>query len=254
MKYSTLVATGLLLADTTAARERLSITPNQVGLLARGVLEGALDTEHLDDYVTCTIGDGVKIGGDLELAMAEFKKKTLSGYANGIGDVGDALLELSDAIDLCESTPEKEDLKNLIAMIKSFKNPKTFIYHVGKDLIVNGIDILHQIENATTAFHAAQYEKAGQYLGDALAEALIGSIQEKFSTELRHSKNLDPAWIEAADIIEGVLKGAVQAEGLQNIESCVKDSEEIVGDVYHAVKDFEKKDKKDALAGLKLIA
>ena len=63
MKYT--LATALLLASTDA-----KLTPTQMGEIFEGVMIGALQTEDLGDFVTCTVTDGEKVTKDIEDAVA----------------------------------------------------------------------------------------------------------------------------------------------------------------------------------------
>jgi len=73
------------------------------------------------------------------------------------------------------------EIEKLVAMLKTFKSPISFAYHVGKDLIVNGIQIIKDIEGAVNAYEAKEYEVFGYDIGHALAAILIGneSIDEE---------------------------------------------------------------------------
>lgn len=56
---------------------------------------------------------------------------------------------------------------------------------------------------------------------------------------------------EVAQITEGILIGALNAEGLENIESCLVDAEHIFGDVKSAIGDFEERSASGTSKGLK---
>jgi hypothetical protein len=58
----------------------------------------------------------------------------------------------------------------------------------------------------------------------------------------------------AADIVEGFFKGAFDAEGFIDMDTCLSDSNTIVADATEAVEDFMKKDISDITAGLQKIA
>ena len=62
MKYS--LAASMLLASSSA-----KLTPTNVGQMFEGVMIGALQTEDLGDYVTCTVTDGEKVVKDIEDAV-----------------------------------------------------------------------------------------------------------------------------------------------------------------------------------------
>merc|ERR1719183_2522201 len=64
-----------------------------------------------------------------------------------------------------------------------------------------------------------------------------------------------PAWeAEAIAISKGFLEGALEAEGFDDIEHCIKDAESVITDAEAAIKDFEQKSAKGVLAGLKEVA
>lgn len=56
------------------------------------------------------------------------------------------------------------------------------------------------------------------------------------------------------DITEGVLKGALDAEGFTDIEHCIQDVETFVSDAETAIEDFEKKSAEGVIDGLKEVA
>jgi hypothetical protein len=58
---------------------------------------------------------------------------------------------------------------------------------------------------------------------------------------------------EVEDIIMGILYGAINAEGLENIEGCIKDTDSFFQDVLSAVQDFEKKSASGMSAGIKKL-
>jgi hypothetical protein len=59
---------------------------------------------------------------------------------------------------------------------------------------------------------------------------------------------------EVEDIVMGILYGAVNAEGLENIEGCIKDTDAFFQDILIAVEDFEKKSVSGMSAGIKMLA
>jgi len=54
-----------------------------------------------------------------------------------------------------------EAVENVVKMIKSFTSPWSFVFHVGKDIIVNGRNILNEIETCVTDYHNADYNGMG---------------------------------------------------------------------------------------------
>lgn len=135
-------------------------------------------------------------------------------------------------------------------MLRQFKTPMSFAYHVGKDILVNGKDIYGQIKDAISNYKAAKYEAFGEDIGDALALTLIGRNQLMAAQAVQASEAKATVG-EVAQITEGILIGAVNAEGLDNIEACLTDAEHVFGDVKAAVGDFEEKTASGTAQGLK---
>merc|ERR1712203_345510 len=84
----------------------------------------------------------------------------------GLKLVGEAVKELPDDIKACKAAVS--DVQALIGAIKSLTSPATYAYHVGKDLIVNGRDIYHEIYHAVDDYKAKQWTDFGIQLGTAL--------------------------------------------------------------------------------------
>ena len=77
------------------------VTPLEVGQIFEGVMIGALKTEDLGDFVTCTVTDGERVTQDIEDAVAQLKKHSMSGLATGLEDMADVLKTISEAIKTC---------------------------------------------------------------------------------------------------------------------------------------------------------
>jgi hypothetical protein len=68
----------------------------------------------------------------------------------------------------------KADWTKLEQMIAIFDSPTSFAYHVGKDLMVNGVDIYHEIDTAITDYKTALWYDFGVNIGKATAKTIIG--------------------------------------------------------------------------------
>jgi len=87
--------------------------------------------------------------------------------------IGEALESIPTAMTECKAG--ETEIKNLVDMIKNFKSPMSFAYHVGKDLLVNGVSIYHDIKGAINAYQAKEYEVFGYDIGHALSSIFIGT-------------------------------------------------------------------------------
>ena len=59
----------------------------------------------------------------------------------------------------CKSAEQdaKAEAEKIEAALALMKHPMQFAYHVGHDLVVNRVDIFHEVDTAVTAYKAAQY-------------------------------------------------------------------------------------------------
>ena len=59
-------------------------------------------------------------------------------------------------------------------MASIFTNPKQLAADVGRNLLINGVDIYHHIETGTTAQANGWYQAAGKNFGEAASLLLWG--------------------------------------------------------------------------------
>lgn len=76
-------------------------------------------------------------------------------------------------------------------MAAVFTNPWSFVYHVGHDLVVNGVQIFSEVEDSVSQYKAANYGAFGEDIGEALAKLLIGgAVQAQPGWELKQQNAL----------------------------------------------------------------
>ena len=83
---------GLFLASAQS-----KMTAAEVAQITEGVLTGALQTEDLNDYVSC-VKDSEKVITDIEDAVQNFEKKNISGVSKGLEEIADAITVISTAM------------------------------------------------------------------------------------------------------------------------------------------------------------
>jgi hypothetical protein len=66
-----------------------------------------------------------------------FEKKTSKSTLKALKKLGKVALVIPKAVLDCKAS--SSDLKNLTAAIDSMSNPVSFVYHIGKDIILNGV-------------------------------------------------------------------------------------------------------------------
>ena len=122
-----------------------SFDVKDAGLILEGVFIGALKAEGLDDITHC-FTDVEQFGEDVYDAIKDFKQGGFNGIKNGIEHVGQALIDVSKGFTDCSSIAK--DITKIEAMAEIFASPYTFAWHIGKDLVVNGVDIYRDINAA----------------------------------------------------------------------------------------------------------
>jgi hypothetical protein len=160
-----------------------------------GILLGAIDAEGFTDIASC-IKDAEEVFGDAKIAVNDFKKKDVSDVIAGIKEVAELMKVVHRGMSDCSSL--KADWEKLTKMIAIFDSPTSFAYHVGKDLLVNGVQIYDEVELAITDYENAKWGDFGYQIGQAAAKTLLGEEQlPLFATQNNKMKD--------AEIMQGVL-------------------------------------------------
>lgn len=203
----------------------------EVSQIVEGVILGALEQE------SSNVGDCLhnvqKTASDFQEAVNDFKTETISGVKNGIYKVGDIVQDVTDDLHSCEAVVT--DLKKLEKMAATFSNPFSFVYHVGKDLMVNGKNIYSDIDAAITDWESASYFSFGENVGKALALTLVGAEYQLYEEENSYGISASELASTLAGLLEGTLHKAVPSTDV-----CIGDAEKLVQEFKEVVTDFEK--------------
>ena len=164
------LATALLLANTSAKPVKSVVSDVALGI--EGFLEGALEAEGLTDIESC-IKDVETVVTDAEQTYKDCTVHDLSHKVKCTADLAKLAKAAKTSVSDCKGITA--DWQKLEDMIKIFSNPTAFAWHTLKDLIVNGVDIFHEVQAAMTAFKAKDWKNFGLNLGEASAKVLLGS-------------------------------------------------------------------------------
>jgi len=119
------------------------------GKVVVGILKGAIDAEGLDDIEMC-IHDSTTIVKDVSAAITDFKKKDATAILEGLKLLSEGVFKIRHALTDCRGV--EANFVKLEKLAAIFSNPASFAYHVGKDMIVNGVQIIHEVEDSETQF------------------------------------------------------------------------------------------------------
>lgn len=141
----------------------------------------------------------------------------------------------------------KADWAKLAKMVAIFENPTTFAYHVGKDLLINGVQIYGEVNTAISDYEKAQWGDFGYNIGEAAAKTLIGEIsQNQIAAQDMKMKD--------AQIMQGVLSAFGGKFDLYALLMCIYEEDQAALMFDVAVQSFEeaiaKKDPAEAIGGV----
>ena len=117
---------------------------------------------------------------------------------------------LPGALKQCKASVQS--IENVVKMIKSFTSPWSFIYHVGKDVIVNGKNIINEIETCVTDYRANNFNGMGYEIGEALYQIFIGE-------EMANYLQMTATETDIVDFFEGVCEGL--SINIPSLDTCV---------------------------------
>jgi hypothetical protein len=88
----------------------------------------------------------------VESAIKDFEDGGLSSTVAGIKELGAMVHDVENALDECEQI-SSDDWSKLNHAVHLFKHPVRFAFHVLKDIIHNGVQIYHDINDAIDNYH-----------------------------------------------------------------------------------------------------
>lgn len=215
-------ATYLLMAGASASQ--VKITKTEVVEIIGGIVLGAIKAEF-GDIATC-ITDSEHVYNDFETAVKDFEEGSASGVLSGLKEIAHSFKDIKTALTDCKAISIKDDLQKLEAMAEIFSSPTSFIYHVGKDLIVNHAQIYDDVKDAVDSYHGQKWFQFGEDLGDAAAKVLIGG----------DNLGVTP---KEKELSEGFLAGVFDVEHLENLKKCMKGEIALGKDLLDAIEDIK---------------
>ena len=143
--------------------------------IVEGLVKGAIKAENFKSFIQCG-ADLTDIKDDAEKVVADFKAGGAKNIFSGLETVADMLLWARETSVEC-NPHNSADWSKLEALANELKHPKTFVYNVGKNLILNGSEITGELEAAVLDFEQKDYKSFGFDLGEAVAKTLLGASQ-----------------------------------------------------------------------------
>jgi hypothetical protein len=142
--------------------------------IVEGFLKGAVEAEGLTDIEKC-IQDAEGVVQDAETAITDFEKKDLNDIVSGFKALADLVTKVKAGMQDCGHL--SDDMHKLETIIATYSSLPAFAWHVGKSLLVNGVEIYNDINSAITDYRASNWEKFGEDIGDASAKVFLGAVE-----------------------------------------------------------------------------
>jgi len=151
----------------SAGTDKKTIDPKIIDII-EGLSEGfGLKTEK-----QC-VDDSTTFVADLQKAYDLSQKKTPAAMAEAMRLLAQALeTEWPGAIKACGATVAQVD--QLLATLAILKHPQQFAYHVGHDLVINGVDIYSNTNEAVGHWQNQEFHDFGLSTGKALSLLIVG--------------------------------------------------------------------------------
>ena len=128
-----------------------------------GVVYGIV--EDIPEIGDCITG-AASSAEDFYKGIEKIKAGGASNIEAGLKLLGEGVKDIPGILKHCKGIPE--EIETIEKLIKTFSNPWTFIFHVGKDILVNGRNIFHEVEDAVTSYENHDWFKFGEDIGNIL--------------------------------------------------------------------------------------
>ena len=174
-------------APTTATGWQITVD------VFEGTLQGFFDSSTFPHLKACA-SEATDAYDEIKDAIQEIEKLTPADVKTGLKDLGLALKGLKAALADCKAS--SSDVANFAKAIENgFEHPLSFLFHMGKELLINGKDIYSEVTTAVSDWKAQSYRAAGVQIGAALSKILLPSFD---AWKLAHGKTYATADEERA--------------------------------------------------------
>lgn len=155
---------------------QLGLEQQDLQAIAKGFMKGTLHDDDLDNIMQC-MADPEEVVTSIERGLSQFAKKDmeLQDVITGLTRLGVSFQKLVAAIKQCDNEVTAKEVKILMKMLESFKDPKELAYTIGSNIVVNGVDIYREMSAAYTNYLGKEYEAFGKDIGISMTLVFIGA-------------------------------------------------------------------------------
>jgi len=145
-----------------------------VAAFTKGFLVG-ISSGHLFEDIKACISDSETFYKQVSAAIADIKTKDPAKVKEGIALLGQAAKLIPIAAQDCQAAAR--DIEKLIKLANAFTNPQSFLYAIGKSLLINRIEVIHEVTNAVKAYDNKDFYNLGYWVGKAMDTIFLGFNQ-----------------------------------------------------------------------------
>ena len=200
-------------------KESLGLSTDGAEQFAEGFFNGIFGT--VEGAVKC-MRDVKTVASEVETTIADFKSHS---YISAIEEIGTIASGLSTDIQDCEgASTEAQELAQQLKTIYQDSSAWTVTFEIGKNVLVNGVDIYNDITGAISSYDSADYYTMGQDIGNGTKEALVG-------------KMLGLSTDGAEQFAEGFFNGIFGT--VEGAVACMRDVKTVASEVETTISDFK---------------
>jgi len=141
--------------------------------ITQGVVEGIGAGLHWDQVKPCIKETGDSYN-DINSAIQFFQAGDPISIVQGLAALGTALQDIPSALQDCGGAYGKA--ANLTKAIIAIQDAVTYFSIVGKNVVINGIDIYDEMHTAVQAFSVGAWKDFGTYTGQAFSKLFLDNI------------------------------------------------------------------------------
>ena len=116
---------------------------------------------------------------EFEKSIELFENKDMNSITQGFLSLGAAMANLAKGIKDCDKDVSAREIEIFYKMIESFKDPRSLALAAGKNMVLNGVEIYHEMSAAYTNYKVGEYEGFGRDIGVTMALVFIGACDSK---------------------------------------------------------------------------
>merc|ERR1719461_159446 len=197
----------------------LGLSTDGAEQFAEGFFNGIFGT--VEGAVKC-IRDIKTVASEVETTVTDLKAHQ---YITAIEEIGTIAGGLSfDIMDCSSASTEAQQLSQQLETLYEYASAWDITFGVGKNILVNGVDIYNDITGAISSYDSADYYTMGQDIGNAMKDAVVGVQVGDFLED-----DVEP-------FVNGFLDGIL--EGFDMGLKCIRDAKRLVTEVKTTVSDL----------------